>query len=526
MKVKLKLLIVLVVLVLLVTACSGQQADTPDKELPPNKVVQEPSKGGKITIGIDLNNLIIDPLGYQSTRPSFYNIHSILYRGLLKYDQDLELIPDLASSFAIDEENKQIKIVLKDDLKWADGTPLTIEDVEFTFNWYSQRDYNGNWKTYTFHILGTKLFRTGEAADVSGIIIEPSERSITIQYDQIDSKDLQLLTAPILPKKQLLGKSIEQVIEEASTGKLMASGPYKVEIKENEWILTRNDYYEETVYLDQIEITNYNNDREFNFLLALPQDVGENLSSKKIHVLEGIGYQYLGMNLNSPKWKDIEMRKALALAIDYSKIIDDIYQGYADTPASVLHPKSWAFNSSIELKTNIEEAKAILNGKEINVELAYVDTPMNQMIAEKLSEQLNVVGITISLNPLDLERFIPELFSKGKYDLFLANWPYELDPSYENDKWLTKNDVLNGGFNVSHVNDTISDQLLIDGSKLWHYQERKEIYKKWQDYFMSQYYLIPLASPQSIILADPTLHLEIKNSLTPYIFINKWWIEK
>ena len=100
---------------------------------------------------------------------------------------------------------------------------------------------------------------------------------------------------------------------------------------------------------------------------------------------------------------------------------------------------------------------------------------------------------------------------------------YEKDPVTENEKWLAKNDVLLNGFNVSHVNNQTSDSLLMNGATEVLENERVAYYQDWQKYFMDQYYIIPIASPQTIFTYISELHVNITNSLVPYGDIQNWW---
>lgn len=517
-----KLTLIFLAIVLLLSACNTTQPTEPE--------ITEPIAGGEIAIGLDTQNLQLDPLGYSLNPGSIYDIDSILYRGLLHYNNSLELTPDLASSFTINNEAKSINIKLKENVKFEDGTNITIEDVKFSLEWYSQSEYNGSWKDYTFNIIGTDLYRRGKAETVEGLIINPADNSLTINYNQLTSEDLQLLTAPILSKKQIEGKTVNEVKNLASTGKLLATGSFKLTSKsEQEWIIEKNQAFEENVYLDKIKFSQLVETNDYELTTALPQNTENLLENKTVVTTEGTGYHYLGMNLTNEVLKDSSVRKAIALGIDYQKILDEIYFGYADKPLSPIHPESWAYtttntaNNSLE-STNLEEAKTLLNGKSISLNLAYQDTPFYNQLATELKNQLSQIGINIELKPIPSDKYISSLYFKGEYDLFISSWAYELDPLYENHKWLSKNDVLNGGLNISHINDETNDNLLIKGFESVNTEERKTVYTEWQNHFISQNYLIKLASPQQIFIADERLKIEINNSLVPYQDIEKWWV--
>ena len=85
-------------------------------------------------------------------------IASNIFNSLLKYDKNLELTGELAKSWDISADQKTITFHLKPDLKWADGKPLTSEDVLFT--WQLVTDDN----THTPYGADYKLVKKAETA--------------------------------------------------------------------------------------------------------------------------------------------------------------------------------------------------------------------------------------------------------------------------------------------------------------------------------------------------------------------------
>lgn len=530
---KKKWIVLLFVIIMVIPACtilqsSDEKTDENQKPLPPNKVIQEPTQGGKITVGLDIKNLVIDPLGLTAHPSSIHNLNPLLYRGLFKYDNQLQLTTDLAESIEYKEEEKEILVRLKDGLKWQDRTPLTIEDVQYTIEWYSKGIYQGKWKPYTFHIEGVEEYRTGKSEHISGLFVSPENRSLTIKLKEINIKDVQLLTAPLLSKKQLEGKTYEEVKKDSLAGKLLANGPFKVNsVNETNWSFIRNDSFPDKVYLDEMIFKDIEEENQnYNLIFGLPQHANEKIRATRLETITGHGYYYLGMNLSDPKWKDQTMRKALFSVIQYDQLIKNVFLGSASKAVSPIHPLSWA-HAKIQInQIPFEEAKNVLENKNLSLKLTFEDAPLQQQLAKELANQFNLIGVKIQLNPVPSDQYTQTLFSKGGDDLFIAGWPYELDPIEENEKWLEKNDVFRGGYNISHVTDKTSDKLLLEGSKTVNQSKRKELYSHWQEYFLNQYYVIPLASPDMILLEDPSLHSEIKNSLVPYADIETWWTEK
>ena len=62
------------------------------------------------------------------------NIFGYVGEGLITENGKGEVEPALAESWVISPDSRSITFTLKQNLKWSDGAPLTIDDVAFTFN--------------------------------------------------------------------------------------------------------------------------------------------------------------------------------------------------------------------------------------------------------------------------------------------------------------------------------------------------------------------------------------------------------
>lgn len=61
------------------------------------------------------------------------SVSRLLFAGLLKYDAQNQLVGDLAASYNTDVSGRQYTVLLKPNLTWHDGKPLTAKDVAYTF---------------------------------------------------------------------------------------------------------------------------------------------------------------------------------------------------------------------------------------------------------------------------------------------------------------------------------------------------------------------------------------------------------
>ncbi len=92
---------------------------------------EEPVYGGRILMGTigEPSNLI----PYLSSDSASQEIVDLLYVAPLKYDKDLQIVPWAAKSYEVLDGGRLLRFVLRDDIRWEDGVPLTADDVEFTY---------------------------------------------------------------------------------------------------------------------------------------------------------------------------------------------------------------------------------------------------------------------------------------------------------------------------------------------------------------------------------------------------------
>lgn len=98
-----------------------------------SKYYQElrPAPGGAYTEGVLGAFTNANPLYATSTADR--TVSRLLFSGLLKFDSNNQLVGDLAESWKADARSQVYTVVLRPNLRWSDGKPLTTSDVVFTY---------------------------------------------------------------------------------------------------------------------------------------------------------------------------------------------------------------------------------------------------------------------------------------------------------------------------------------------------------------------------------------------------------
>ena len=92
---------------------------------------EQPAPGDALVVGSigDASRL----LPILATDSASGDIVGLVFNGLLKYNERLEVIGDLADSWQISEDGLTLTFTLRPDIRWQDGIPLTAEDIRFTY---------------------------------------------------------------------------------------------------------------------------------------------------------------------------------------------------------------------------------------------------------------------------------------------------------------------------------------------------------------------------------------------------------
>ena len=184
--------------------------------------------GGTLNEGVVGELRHINPLLSQSDADR--DLVSLIYSGLLKYNQAGKLVPDLAKSYDISLDELNYTIYLKENIKWHDNRPLTADDVIFTIRTAQNPDYGSS-----------------QRINWQGIDIEKIDNyKLLFKLKNKYAQFLNNLTLPMLPEHIWANvKPINFALSEFNI-KPIGSGPYQFK-KFQKDALGRIHLYELTV---------------------------------------------------------------------------------------------------------------------------------------------------------------------------------------------------------------------------------------------------------------------------------------
>lgn len=430
------------------------------------------------------------------------NVSSLLYASLVNVDDKGLPVPDLAESWDVSEDALTYTFHLRSDLKFSDGSPLTADDVAFTWTILHDKAYDGDSQVLTLHVAGGTDYKEGKATTIEGIkIIDPQTLSVTLEKPNATA--LVTLGSNVL-SKAYYGKDYQfgqldyiKKLHEKPVG----NGPYKLEkfIPGQEVRFVANEYYYKGKPATEHFIYKTTEGDVWQFVETGEVDYASfSATQENIDKLKGLGfvnvipytpssYGYLQANLEHEQLKDKAVRQAITYGLDRQSIFVDANQGagsIANIPAS---PISWSYTEEgiNPYKYDPEKAKELLDGAgwvagaggirekkgtPLSIHFLGSKSKNTDIFIAVAKENFEAIGI----------KFEPEVFADfnslvskvegGDYDLVSFSTPMLTDPS---DGLLQ---FIDG--EIKGYNNPKFKELYDKGLATTDIEERKKVYKE------------------------------------------------
>ncbi len=416
-----------------------------------------------------------------------------IFNSLLKYDKNLELVGELAQSWEVSPDQKSITFHLKPGMLWADGKPLTSNDVLFT--WRLVTDEH----TRTPYGADYKLVQKAET---------PDPLTFRVTYAQPYAPALDSWAGlHILPQHLLHDQDINTT---AFARHPVGSHYYQLsEWKNGERItLIRNPHASQgQARIDRL-VSRFIPDPAAQFLELMADNIDSmNLSPiqyarifparpellKKIAQYRELGnaYTYLGFNLHHKPWDDKRVRLAINYAIDKQELIDGVLLGLGESIASPYKPGTrWSNPALKPYPYDPKRALALLkeagfedhdgdglldrNGKPLSFEILTNQNKERQMSAVLIQRRLKDIGIDAHIRVLEWASFSGRFIKTGDFDVVVLGWSLGQEPDQFNIWHSSQMDP--GKFNfIGYSNPTV-DHLLEAGRLELNPDKRQTLY--------------------------------------------------
>ncbi|MGL4207758.1 MAG: peptide-binding protein, partial [Candidatus Adiutrix sp.] len=288
-------------------------------------------------------------------------INAKIYNGLLKIDENLNIVPDLAESFEISNDGLTITFNLRRDVFWHDGEPYTSRDAMFTYELMADPS--------TPTAYGEPYIQVKQAT-------APDDYTFQVTYERPLARALISWCFGQMPAHLLKGQNLDaHPLSRLPVG----TGPYKLDKWEpgQRVILKANDdYFLGRPFIDQVVMKIIPDlSAQMMELLAgnidimnlTPDQYEEKAPDKSFNAHHNLfrysafTYTYLGFNFANPLFQDLRVRRAVALAIDKDELIDGVLLGLGSLANGPFKADMWANNHNVKpYPYDPEQARALL----------------------------------------------------------------------------------------------------------------------------------------------------------------------
>jgi len=452
-----------------------------------------------LVVGTDVDAGTLDPRLTRDT--TAYRTADLIYSGLVHLTPQLEAVPDLAESWETPDPQTFI-FKLRPDLKFSDGTPLTADDVVFTYTTLINKDFNAPMRA-----LYTPIASVEKVDDLT------VKFSLSAPYAPL----LSYLDLGIVPQELVEGgRDIATQPVGAGPMKLVSwNRGAEIQLEANP------DYWAGAPEVGKvtIKIIPDNSARAQAFEAGdldviqsplSPQDITRLAADDRFGnvIIPGLGVTYINYNTKDPLLSDPKMRQAFSKLIDQETIVNDIYQGVDKVASSIILPSSWAFSADIKQPTfDVEGAKALFaeagwqdtnadgildkEGKPLTVTLAtHSEDPNRVQAIEYIQAVMSQAGVDAKTQITDWPSFSTNYVQKSQHQIALLGWLNIVDPDRLLFAQLSTGGSTNwGGYSNPKVDELLQKgrSSLDQGERAAAYQEAAKILAEELPYFIVSY---------------------------------------
>ncbi|MGV7961411.1 ABC transporter substrate-binding protein SapA [Photorhabdus tasmaniensis] len=444
-----------------------------------------------------------------------------LYERLLDVDPyTYRLLPELASRWEVLDNGATYRFYLRRNVSFQSTgwfTPtrnMNADDVIFSFKRLFDKQH------YYHYVNGGHYpyFDSLQLADSIQSIRKIDQYTVEFRLNEPDASFLWHLAthyAPIL--SQEYGQQLHEMNRhEQIDWKPVGTGPFMLENhRTRQFIrLVRHDkYWKGKPQMQQIVIdVGAGGTGRMSKLLTGECDVLAYPAASQLKVLRddprlrltlrpGMNIAYLAFNTSKPPLNKLQVRQAIAYAINNQRLMQSIYYGTAETAASILPRASWAYDNQTEItEYNPEKSRKMLNDLGLNgmqlslwvpsASQSYNPSPLK--MAELIQADLAQVGITMHIKPVE-GRFQETKLMDKSHDMTLSGWSTDSNDPDSFFRPLLSCAAIASQTNFSHwcnpAFDKILQQALINQQLL----SRIKYYHAAQQILEQQLPVLPLA---------------------------------
>lgn len=430
---------------------TGQDASGGDAAVSADRIVN---------IGVTDSLGGINPFTIDQTWINKYAV-GLQFLPLVELDGELNFQPMLADSITT-EDNQNFVVHIDENATWSDGTPVTAQDVEFTFRRLASPVIaNATLMLYAFEGVGDDGFLEEGAESVAGVqVIDEKTVQFTSKYPMAlttfeNTYACYLHTLP----KHVLEQYSEQELQTLDwfNHPDVVSGPYRVTDYDVDHYISytaNTEYWRGAPRIEKLNFRIVDSSQVYaglqsgeidlthHTMTAIPQEDYESIEAlENVNVIYGSPITNQSVFIQTANLPDARVRQALVYAIDRNQILEQLMKGHGEVVDGFLSSASPFYDSGITpLPYDPDKAKELLAqaGWDGSQTLRfYVNSGDGTFVnaAQVMVAQWAAVGIKVEVQTVDLATLMT-VAGTMDYDLFAVQYTYAPVDPYPDVSWL------------------------------------------------------------------------------------------
>ena len=482
------LISILLVTAVLVTGCATPApapAPAPGTETP--APVPAPAEKKILRTNNSSEPGTLDPALAQGTHESW--VLSNTFEGLMKNDSEGKVIPGMAESYELSDDNLTYTFTLRDAV-WSNGDPVTAQDFEYSWKRVLNPELAADYAFQLFYIKGGEAYNSGTGTVDEVAVKAIDEKTLEVTLATPTGYFLELTAFyTYFPVNKAV---VEANAAWASTPEThISNGPFKMTTWEHnaKIILEKNvNYYNaEAIKLDGIDFDIIEDENtawqkyeggEYDILATLPQAVTAQMSAEKnpeLTIGKQVGIYYYNLNNTLKPFNNVKVRKGMSMTLDRQTIVDKITQGgqiaaEGAVPFGLKDETGADYREKVgnQVEFNVEEGKKLfaegLAEEGMTIEqfnaagnvLLYNTSEAHKKIAQAAQEMWRTsLGIEIGLENVEFQVKL-DREKAGDYQISRAGWIGDyMDPMTILDLWTTESSFNDANFSNAKYDELI-----------------------------------------------------------------------
>lgn len=475
----------------------GTRAATPSATEHAVAACSNVKRGGTLTYGVSQDVISFDAANTQD--------NGSLWTQMNVYDQLLRIspfgskaLPGLAVKWTAKKGGREYVFKLRRNARFSDGTPVTAEDVKFSFDRTRSKKSAVSWT-----LEAVKSVRAVDRYTVQVTLTKPWAPFLS---------DITLWGASIMSKKavQRLGAKIKT--------QPVGSGPFSVaEFKPGQYVLLkRNPYYWQKdacgntyPYLDQVRLEYIPNDTtRMTKLQSGGLDAAIDVPYNQIKSLDAragvtakaalqLGALNIALSQRFEPFTNVKVRQAMNYAIDREAIVKAVFFGYGKPARSPISTGVSFWTGRYGYTYNLARAKQLMKesgvGPFSTTMLTISGDVTSQGVSVIVQNQLKQIGITVKLQAFDNTTWFGQIQQKKTEMAYGYGTSDNLDPNAN----MLFCCVSNGGADAWFTDwkDPEADALARRSQAELNVKKRAALLNQWQRILMQRGPVLWLVSP-------------------------------